>query len=150
MNNENLINPNNRTSSERREIAQKGGKKSGEVRRKRKNVKDTLKYLLALPSVCLEGDEKLNTFGIEESMRNNGTAMCCSIMLKALRGDLEAARYITEMIGEKPASSLNLSGKIEEEITVPKIPKALTEMSVEELRELKDGLQNASGENKEE
>ena len=48
-NEENLIPIQNRTTSEAREISAKGGKKSGEARRRKKDMKAKMKLLLSLP-----------------------------------------------------------------------------------------------------
>lgn len=47
-NEQNLIPWNKRTESEQREYAKQGGKKSGEVRRQKKAMKDTMQMLLSL------------------------------------------------------------------------------------------------------
>ena len=48
-NESNLIPFNKQTESEQREIARKGGIKSGEIRRQRKAMKEQMEMLLALP-----------------------------------------------------------------------------------------------------
>ena len=52
MNEKNLISNSERTPSELREITQKGGKASGEARRRKKDMKQKMKALLELPAVC--------------------------------------------------------------------------------------------------
>ena len=47
-NEKNLIPINQRTKSEQREYRSKGGKKSGEVRRQKKKMKETMNMLLSL------------------------------------------------------------------------------------------------------
>ena len=49
MNSGNLVPQNKRTKKEQREIARKGGIKSGEARRKKKLMKDQISLLLSLP-----------------------------------------------------------------------------------------------------
>ena len=46
-NEKNLIPFNKRTESERRKIAKQGGKKSGEVRREKKTMRETIEMLLS-------------------------------------------------------------------------------------------------------
>ena len=65
-NEQNLIPFNKRTESEQREQARKGGQKSGEVRRQKKAMKETMKMLLSLEMPESEGKEKLRELGIED------------------------------------------------------------------------------------
>ncbi|MEE0931266.1 MAG: hypothetical protein UIM53_09720 [Acutalibacteraceae bacterium] len=50
-NEKNLIPINKRTKKEQREIVSKGGKRSGEVRRRKKSMKQVMDMLLQMPAV---------------------------------------------------------------------------------------------------
>ena len=83
MPNEENLKPNSeRTPKERRELAQKAGKKSGEVRRERKALKEELMLILA------SGD-----------IQNR---ISLALIDKALAGDVKAFEVIRDTIGEKP------------------------------------------------
>lgn len=84
---ENLKSLANRTKEEQREIAKKGGIKSGEVRRARKTLKEELLLLLS------KGDTQ--------------EKMSLSMIAKALNGDVKAFEVIRDTIGEKPVEKID-------------------------------------------
>ena len=90
MGNENLISLADRTTEEQREIARKGGLKSGEVRKARKTLKETLLLML----------EQGNT-------QDNITL---ALLQKALNGDTKAYEVIRDTVGEKPTDKIEQSG----------------------------------------
>ena len=94
-NNENLVSLADRTTDEKREIAKKGGKASGEARRRRKSLKEDL--LVALEIV--KGDKTIQEIGVE------------AILKKYMDGEIQAFTTIRDTIGEKPID------KVEQEIT---------------------------------
>ena len=69
-NEENLIPIQNRTTSEAREISAKGGKKSGEARRRKKDMKAKMKLLLSLHPTASQ-TELLKALGIPEEDADN-------------------------------------------------------------------------------
>lgn len=64
--NKNLIPMNERTKEEQREIARKGGRESGKVRRRKRTMKDAAQLILQLP-VGAEQAALLQKYGIAES-----------------------------------------------------------------------------------
>ena len=99
-NEQNLIPFNKRTESEQRKYASQGGKKSGEVRRQKKAMKDTMKMLLNLNLPESEGKEKLKEMGIEENDLNVQTAILTNQIQRALKGDLDSAKFCRDTSGE--------------------------------------------------
>ena len=99
---ENLI-PGGHTFTQ--EEASKGGKASGEVRRLRAAVKRVLET--SLPNDMEELKEALKNANIDTT-NDNGIAF--AIVLKALKGDLSAASWIRDTVGEKPKEELSLGG----------------------------------------
>ena len=99
-NEQNLIPWNKRTESEQREYASQGGKKSGEVRRQKKAMKDTVKMLLNLNLPDSEGKEKLKELGIEEEDLTIQTAILTNQVEKALKGNLDSAKFVRDTAGE--------------------------------------------------
>lgn len=88
-NEQNLIPWNKRTESEQREYARQGGKRSGEVRRQRKAMKEQAEMLLSLPFNLKDknGNEVkklLATLGIEEDKIDNQMAMIIALWKTAL------------------------------------------------------------------
>ena len=99
-NEQNLIPFNRQTESEQREKAKKGGQRSGEVRRQRKAMKETMKMLLDLKLPESESKEKLKALGIEETDLNIQTAILTGQVQKALAGNLDSAKFIRDTAGE--------------------------------------------------
>lgn len=117
-NSENLKPPiNKRSTSEQREIRQKGGIKSGEVRRARKTLKEELLLLLE------NGD--------------NQQKMSVALFQKALKGDIKAFEVIRDTIGEKPVDKqLTVEGTKEDLEVV--IHKESIRAEIEKTRMLAD------------
>jgi len=105
-NEQNLIQNKERTPSERRENAQKAGKASGIVRRKKKTMKAAMNTLLAL-DVGENNKEKLSQLGIEDKDMNNQMLMMVSMFRKAVSGDVGAMRLIMDITGSHTMSELD-------------------------------------------
>lgn len=80
----NLIPTNQRTKEEQREIAKKGGLKSGEVRRRKANLKKAVKNIFEMD--VPDGDIKdlLESMGIDASIEN---ALVITLVKKGLYDD---------------------------------------------------------------
>ena len=99
-NEQNLIPINKRTKSEQREYQKKGGKKSGEVRRQKKAMKETMKMLLSLEMPESDGKTKLRELGIEDEDLNVQTAILMQQIQKALSGNLASAQFVRDVSDE--------------------------------------------------
>lgn len=95
---ENLQPFNERTEEEQRKICSKGGKKSGEVRRAKKTMREMLNYLLE-KEITNRSGEKATT----------QEAITVSLINQALKGNVKAWEVIRDTIGEKPKQDINLS-----------------------------------------
>ncbi len=96
-NEKNLIPFNKRTESERRKIAKQGGKKSGEVRREKKTMRETIEMLLSLPineDKCADIEEA--KLIIEMSGKNITVVegIILAQIKKALKGDTTALQRL--------------------------------------------------------
>ena len=80
------------------EEAKKGGIKSGEARRARKTLKETLLLML------------------EEGNTQNDITL--ALLQKALKGDTKAYEVIRDTVGEKPKDKIEQSGELNNTITV--------------------------------
>lgn len=96
----NLKPQNQRTKSEQRKIAAMGGAASGVARRKRKALRDELIELLSLVST----DDKEG--------RSEQAVMLVSMLRRAQTGDVSAATFIRDTIGERPSDKLNINGDL--------------------------------------
>ena len=108
-NEQNLIPGNKRSQSEARENGRKGGKKSGEVRRKRKAMKEQAELLLSLPFnlVDRQGNELkeiLKNLGIDDNNIDNQMAIIVALWKTALgngRNQVTAVQELRNIIGDK-------------------------------------------------
>ena len=91
MNEQNLIPSNKRTESERRAMAKKAGKASGEARRARKQFQEAV--LAALEAVTDDGHSVLEN-------------IVAAQISKALKGDTRAFEVMRDTSGEKPAEKV--------------------------------------------
>ena len=89
------------TSEQNREEAkkngQKGGIKSGEVRRQRKAMKEQMEMLLSLPFKQEKQLKFMKSLGIEEEEIDNQMALMVAMYAKALKGDVQAFNSIREV-----------------------------------------------------
>ena len=104
-NEQNLIPWNKRTENEQREYAKKGGQKSGEVRRKRKAMKEQMEMLLALPFKQQKQVNFMKGLGIEEDEIDNQMALIVALYGKALKGDVQAFNAIREVTQDDRTTS---------------------------------------------
>lgn len=96
-NNENLIPFSKRTESELREITRKGGKKSGETRRKKADFRKNLNKILTTKIDSEEWTPILEALGLESTLE---TAMLVGQIKAAMNGDSRAARFVAEYAGQ--------------------------------------------------
>ena len=101
------------------EYGKLGAKKSAEVRRRKRDMRETLEVLLSMK--LDDGKrQRLEDFkGFHDITRDDNITVAEKMMViqvkKALAGDLDAVKFIREQIGEKP--------KDEVEITTIQVPK---------------------------
>ena len=100
-----------RTKKEARERGRNGGIKSGEVRAKRKTLREELLALL---------ETKIEDKTIQEKIS-------FSLIQEALDGNVKAFETIRDTIGEKPQDKVNISGEVN---------NPFSGMSTEELRKI--------------
>ena len=100
--NGNLIPTNQRSKSEARELGQKGGIKSGEVRRAKKLFRETCELLLSMDCKMGSFKEHMTKLGIPESEQTNQMAITISMLKAALEGNVQAYNTLRDTTGEKP------------------------------------------------
>lgn len=111
MTNEANLNP-VQSKEEARERGRKGGIASGKARREKKQMRETLDVLLAMPL-------KNGKYADVESIRNFAAlkgkninvqeAILIAQVQKAMKGDTKAAEYVRDTIGQKPVDSVDMS-----------------------------------------
>ncbi len=104
------------SKEEAKKRGQKGGIKSGEVRRERKALKEELLYLLE------QGDtqEKISV----------------ALIKQALKGNVKAFAMIRDTIGEKPVEKQEITGK-----NGAPLSEKVIYVTPEEQKEVKDHIQ---------
>ena len=100
MNEKNLIPFSERTESEQREIRSSGGKKSGEVRRRKKSMKSVLSAMLNADVVSDEIYNSAAEMGVDVTEMTYQAAIIAALIKKAASGDVAAVREIRSIIGE--------------------------------------------------
>lgn len=101
-NEQNLKPQNTRTAEERKAVAIAGGKASGEARRRAKRFKEYVR-------LALNSEVTNPATGESISLKD---AMAHKLVQQAVKGNLNAVKMVLEVIEEKPAEKLELSGKV--------------------------------------
>lgn len=99
-NEENLIPFNERTESEQRQIAQKGGIASGVARRRKRSMREAADYYLALPETDRRNVNALLRDAVDPEDIDNQMAVIKGITARAKKGDPQAANVLLKMLGE--------------------------------------------------
>lgn len=102
-NEENLIPNSERTPSELREITSRGGKKSGEVRRRKKSMKQVMDMLLQMPINTTQDYNFLVNSGIDveeldKDIVNNLLVVNAALLKNAKLGDVASIKELRKII----------------------------------------------------
>lgn len=90
------------------EEASKGGVNSGKTRR----LQGAIKRALESRASSAEFKELFESFGIDDDSRDYAAAIACALINKAAKGDLSAASFVRDSIGEKPKEEISLDGGV--------------------------------------
>ena len=115
------------TPEEERAIRVAGGKRAVEVRRLKRTQADILRQILALEERDPKRRELLISMGLDGNVADS---INIAVTDKAKAGDVEAARYIRDTIGEKPREGLEL-GNLDDK---PLASVDLSKLSDEQLK----------------
>ena len=99
-NEHNLIPIEHLSSEEAKKRGSAGGIKSGEARRRKRNLKAALKAVLALPVQDTDKWNALSALGVDPADIDNQTAIVCALMSRAMAGDVAAFKEIRSLLGE--------------------------------------------------
>lgn len=110
-NEKNLIPLDQRTESERREIAASGGRASGASRRRKRSLKEAADLYLSLSPTDKRLWNKISKSGVAPEDIDNQMAMIIGLTERAILGDAKAAKVIIDLLGEsgrdQPSSGEN-------------------------------------------
>ncbi len=104
---------NERTAEELRQITSKGGKNSGEARREKRALRDTLQELLSLD------------YDVDGTKMDGSEATSIALIKQALKGNVKAYEVIRDTIGEKPTEKVNIENSDEIRIAYEKAAAAI-------------------------
>lgn len=104
-NNENLIPFNKRSVSEAREFGRKGGKASGEARRKKADFRKTLNALLTAEIDNKEWTPLLEALGLDSTLES---AVNAAMIREALSGNVKAYEAIAKYSGQGTGTEADL------------------------------------------
>ena len=97
---ENLVPFNERTKSEQREIASKGGRASGVARRRKRSLKEAADLFLSLPVSDQRKWNKIARKGVNPEDIDNQMAIIIGLSEAAALGDAKAAKVVFDLLGE--------------------------------------------------
>lgn len=94
------------------ENGRKGGIASGETKRRKKAIKETIEVMLDMPlkSGKYTDVEQIKNFA---SLKGKNItvqeAMIISMLQRAMKGDVKAAEWIRDTAGQKPTDNMNMA-----------------------------------------
>lgn len=140
-NNEENLKPRQLTSEEAAEMGRKGGIASGEARRRKRVMKETLEMLATLPFEIKDKNgnsikAQLKAMGISEEDIDYEMAMNYSIFLTAIKGgknQVSAATFIRDTLGEKPKEVVEVSKTTDE--TIKEVEDYLSSKKEDDINE---------------
>lgn len=101
-NEQNLIPMEKRSPEEAREMGRKGGRASGESRRRKKSLREAAELYLSLPVANKTAWNKLARDGVAPEDVDNQMAIIAGLTIKAVKGDAKAAKLLFDLLGEQP------------------------------------------------
>lgn len=104
------------SSEEARKIGRKGGIASGETRRKKKLMREQMELLLSLPYKDTKKKKEMKKLGFETEDIDNQMAVVFGVWEKALQGDVKAAEFLRNTLGEAPAEKLEVNASISDKV----------------------------------
>lgn len=94
------------TPEERSANGRQGGVASGEAKRRKKTIRSVMQAMLDCQIPEAEQAAALKALGFEGTFRDG---MTLAMLEKALKGDVEAGRFVRDTVGEKPREGVDLS-----------------------------------------
>lgn len=93
-----------RTKKEAREKGRNGGIKSGEARRRKRNMREAAKLLLDMPISKNQQTMKavLSSLGVPEEDADYRMGVMAAMLLQAANGNVNAATFLRDTAGDNP------------------------------------------------
>lgn len=110
----NLIPMDMRTQKEAKEMGRKGGIKSGEARRLKKTLKDTMQMILDLRVTDPYDKQVMDLCKIKKVDQTNQTKLLMALFTRAVtNGKLEDFEKIQEILGQKPNTQQEITVSVD-------------------------------------
>lgn len=109
-----------RPEGEAREIRQQGQKASVESQARRRTIRDIYSDLLQMPGLLEDGTPADIAQAVQESAQKRGKAVtvydsiAVAMAAKARAGDVKAAAFVRDSVGDKPVDQMQVSDTITE------------------------------------
>ena len=103
------------TPEQRAEYGRKGGIASGETKRRKKAIKETLEVFLGMQmkNGKAANIEEVKSFAaLKKKNISVQEAVVISMIQKAMKGDVKAAEWVRDTVGEKPTEVVSMNGSI--------------------------------------
>lgn len=130
MNREENLKPRQLTNEEATKIGRRGGINSGKARREKRAFKEIMLKMLN-SNISAEQAKKLGMFNLlcSKDMTFNA-AVAAQQMVKALKGDTNAAKFVLETSGQKEAEKVESTVSLKtSELTDEELEKRLAELN---------------------
>lgn len=111
-NEQNLIQNQARNEHEKKELWSNAGKESGKARRKKADFIRVAKALLDCDVSEKEKEQIRKTFPIGDEEISYRTMIIIKQIEEARKGNLNSAKYLDEITGEKPSDNVNVETKL--------------------------------------
>ena len=136
---DNLIPITERSEKEQRKMRSKGGRKSGETRRRKKTIKSILSAMMTMRIADIQDEGIRSTFmkaaGSENGNVTIAEAIAGGMLAQSIRGDSRMVSVLLKLLGEDPEL------KIKQKEHRLKVKQAQKEEAVTEYKD--DGLEKA-------
>lgn len=111
---QNLIPVTMRSKEEQKELQRKGGIKSGEARRLKKTLKDTMQMILDLKVTDPYDKQVMDLCKIKKVDQTNQTKLLMALFTRAVtNGKLEDFEKIQEILGQKPNTQQEITVSVD-------------------------------------
>lgn len=97
---DNLVPIEHLSNDEAKRRGSAGGKASGEARRKKKTIKETINLMLSMPIINDKTKKQMQQLGYTDEDMINQTALVLAMYKKALNGDVSAFNTLSDRSGE--------------------------------------------------
>ena len=119
------------TGEEQAKIAKRGGEASGEARRAKRSLREFVEIFSEL-KVKDEVKNMMKELGIPEELMTRKMQPVVALFNRANKGDVSAFNAIRDILGEKPIEKTQLSGGLDNNVTIGFVETGIEPVGSEE------------------